>query len=190
MKLLWPTTYVFPTFGAFIQNVIKCSASFQLPYGIGENIPACFHALRERAPFYKRLFSQHFQVVTLLFFLPSPCFPTIIFIKRQCAYSWKVITIERNTDVSIKCFKCGNSYTMDQMRMDPKSPNLTCRNCLERKTPVKSAPMPKDPYAPLDAPSKKSSEKTSYFCKACRYNFTRAAHIPISTCPYCSASGS
>ena len=74
--------------------------------------------------------------------------------------------------------------------MDPKSPNLTCRNCLERKTPVKSAPMPKDPYAPLDAPSKKSSEKTSYFCKACRYNFTRAAHIPISTCPYCSASGS
>jgi len=102
-----------------------------------------------------------------------------------------VVTIERNTDVSIKCFKCGNSYTMDQMRMDPKSPHLTCKNCLERKVPVKFSSMAKqDPYAHLDTPSKKSSEKTSYFCKACRYSFTRAAHIPASTCPYCSASGS
>lgn len=79
---------------------------------------------------------------------------------------------------------------MDQMRMDPKSPHLTCKNCLERKIPVKSSPTKQDPYAHLDAPSKKSSEKISYFCKACRYSFTRAAHIPISSCPYCSAAGS
>ncbi len=102
-----------------------------------------------------------------------------------------MITIERNTDVTIKCFKCGGSFTMDQMRMDPKSPNLACKNCLERKPMGKQAAAPKkDPYAEIDAPGKKSSEKVSYFCKACRYSFTRAAHIPVSSCPYCSAAGS
>ena len=44
-----------------------------------------------------------------------------------------MINIEKNTDVKIKCYKCGNEYTMAMMRVEPKSSNLTCRNCLDRK---------------------------------------------------------
>jgi DNA-directed RNA polymerase subunit RPC12/RpoP len=85
---------------------------------------------------------------------------------------------------------------MSEMRMDPKSPNLACKNCLDRKTPVSKSPSAsslapkKDPYADIDAPSKKSSEKISYFCKSCRYSFTRAGHISVSACPYCGMQGS
>lgn len=83
---------------------------------------------------------------------------------------------------------------MAEMRMDPKSPNLTCKNCLDRKVPpAKASSQPnqkKDQYAEISLPSKKPSEKISYFCKSCRYSFTRAGHISISSCPYCGMAGS
>jgi DNA-directed RNA polymerase subunit RPC12/RpoP len=96
----------------------------------------------------------------------------------------KVITIERNTDVAIKCYKCGNSYTMDMMRMDPNGKHLACKFCLERRIAPKSA---------IVQPSKSSApkgEKMSYFCKACRYSFSRASHIQVNACPYCGVEGS
>ncbi|MEK6828271.1 MAG: hypothetical protein AABX78_02880, partial [Nanoarchaeota archaeon] len=37
---------------------------------------------------------------------------------------------------------------------------------------------------------KQESPTKEYFCKECRYNFKRAKHITISTCPYCGSSGS
>ena len=89
-----------------------------------------------------------------------------------------MIIIERNTDVRIKCFKCGKEYSMDMMRMDPNGKNLVCRACLERKPAqgqVKSEP--------------KAQEQAmkEYFCKSCKYNFSRAKHLTVSTCPYCGS---
>ena len=37
----------------------------------------------------------------------------------------------------IKCYKCGNEYTMDKMRMESSKMRLVCRNCLEGKQVVK-----------------------------------------------------
>ena len=97
-----------------------------------------------------------------------------------------MIPIERNTDAEIKCYKCGNEYGMSMMRMDPNGRNLVCRNCLERKptqktvTTVKSTSEAK-PQKQEDSPMKE------YFCKACKYNFKRAKHLVISTCPYCDS---
>ena len=105
--------------------------------------------------------------------------------------------IERNTDVKIKFFKCGTQFTMDQMRMDPNGKNLICRNCLERKVPsrgldddsLSSRPFKANPQGLPKSSDAKSSDKIQYFCKACKYNFTRAAHIPVNSCPYCSNTG-
>ena len=72
--------------------------------------------------------------------------------------------IGKNTDVKIKCYKCGNEQVMGMMRMDANGRNLVCRNCLDRKVSSKE-----------------------YFCKACKYNFKRAKHLVISTCPYCGS---
>ena len=75
---------------------------------------------------------------------------------------------------------------MDMMRIGPDSKNLVCRNCLERKTAQS-----KD--GKKIAASKEQAQEPSmkeYFCKACRYNFKRAKHLSIPTCPYCGASGS
>ena len=93
--------------------------------------------------------------------------------------------IEKNTDVKIKCYKCGNEYGMDMMRMDPNGKNLVCRNCLERnvvqKQKVKETESNKKPSKQDESPTKE------YFCKACKYNFKRAKHLVISTCPYCGS---
>lgn len=110
----------------------------------------------------------------------------------KCPYYQKVIPIERNTDVRIKCYKCGGEYTMDMMRMDPKSARLSCRNCLERKMPAPAGEdMGNAPIGQRLKPSapEKGQDKTSYFCKACRYSFTRAPHITVADCPYCGQSG-
>mgnify|MGYP001619011419 CR=1 FL=1 len=94
--------------------------------------------------------------------------------------------IERNTDVKIKCYKCGNEYSMSMMRMDPNGKNLACRNCLERKIVHKSE-------IPIKTETKNQKQEEShireYFCKECKYNFKRAKHIVVSTCPYCGSSG-
>ncbi len=95
-----------------------------------------------------------------------------------------MIKIDRNTDLRIKCYKCGNEHTMDMMRMDPKGKNLVCRTCLDRK-----------PSHKIDAKSSESEKHEEpsikeYFCKECRYSFKRANHLVISTCPYCGSSGS
>ena len=74
------------------------------------------------------------------------------------------------------------------MRMDTNGKNLVCRNCLERK-PVGKKEQSK--IAPENKTGKNQEPSTKeYFCKKCKYNFTRANHLAISTCPYCGASGS
>lgn len=97
-----------------------------------------------------------------------------------------MIIIDRSTDVKIKCYKCGNEYIMDMMRIDPNGKNLACRNCLERK-PVQKQEQTK---TILETKTQKESTMKDYFCKECKYNFSRAKHLTISTCPYCGAFGS
>ena len=70
------------------------------------------------------------------------------------------------------------------MRIDPNSNNLACRSCLERK------PAQKQGQKIASEKVEKNESFKEYFCKQCKYNFKRAAHIGISTCPYCGASGS
>ncbi len=69
------------------------------------------------------------------------------------------------------------------MRMDSNGKNLVCRICLERK-----------PIQKLEKGEAKTEKQESnakeYSCKACKYNFSRAKHLTLSTCPYCGASGS
>jgi len=89
--------------------------------------------------------------------------------------------MERNTDARIKCYKCGNEYEMGMMRMDSNGKNLVCRSCLERK-----------PVQKQDAKTEAKSQKQEitmkeYFCKSCKYNFSRAKHLSIGTCPYCGS---
>ena len=96
--------------------------------------------------------------------------------------------IEKNTDIAIRCYKCGKEYNLDMMRMDSNLKNLVCRNCLERK--------PAEKREQTKIFSQNATEKNQepsmkeYFCKKCKYNFTRAKHLDISTCPYCGASKS
>ena len=93
--------------------------------------------------------------------------------------------IERNTDVRIKCRKCGNEYGMGMMRIAPDGKNLMCRNCIERK------PVQKEQQAETIKTQKQQEPQfKEYFCKSCKYSFKRAKHITISTCPYCGSSGS
>ncbi|MBI2208114.1 hypothetical protein HYU50_01320 [Candidatus Woesearchaeota archaeon] len=74
------------------------------------------------------------------------------------------------------------------MRMDSNGKNLVCRNCLERK-PVEKREQTK--IAPENKAGKnQDTSMKEYFCKKCKYNFTRAKHLVISACPYCGASGS
>ena len=99
---------------------------------------------------------------------------------------------ERNTDMRIKCFKCGNQYTMDMMRMNLDGKNLVCKNCLDRK-PVKKEDMKKPEPVKSAQESKKQAvnEGTKeYFCKECKYSFSRSKHLEIDTCPYCGKSDS
>lgn len=93
-----------------------------------------------------------------------------------------MIIIEKNTDIKIKCFKCGNEYSMDMMRMEPNGNNLACRNCLERKSVQKESQSE-------TMPKKQEAGFKEYFCKACKYNFKRVKHLVVSTCPYCGSSG-
>ena len=87
--------------------------------------------------------------------------------------------------MQIKCYKCGNQFTMDMMRMDPNGKNLICRSCLERKP---SAQNVSDVENPIGKKSKETkNEMLEYFCKDCKYNFKRAFHIDVRTCPYCSS---
>ena len=90
--------------------------------------------------------------------------------------------IERNTDAKIKCYKCGIEYAMSMMRMDSNGKNLVCRNCLERN------PIQKQEAKVEIKPQEQIMKE--YFCKSCKYNFSRAKHLALSTCPYCGASGS
>ncbi len=74
---------------------------------------------------------------------------------------------------------------MTMMRIASDKMNLICRNCLERK------PQKQEQTKVESTKVKKQEEHIfkDYFCKKCKYNFKRAKHISISTCPYCGASG-
>jgi len=91
------------------------------------------------------------------------------------------VKMEKNTDARIKCYKCGNEYSMGMMRMDPNGKNFACRNCLERKVSSNAPQENAKTQKPEDSIMKE------YFCKACKYNFKRAKHLAISTCPYCGS---
>ena len=97
------------------------------------------------------------------------------------------MAIEKNTDIKIKCFKCGNEYTMSMMRMNPNGKNLVCRNCLERKPVQKQEAKKIEDVKSQRTAQKEESPMKEYFCKACKYNFKRAKHLTITTCPYCSS---
>ena len=95
-----------------------------------------------------------------------------------------MIKIDKNSEIKIKCHKCGNEYSMGMMRMDSNGKSLVCRNCLERK-PVQRQ------NVNAEAKSQKQEHSIKeYFCRECRYSFKRAKHLIISTCPYCGSSGS
>ncbi len=70
------------------------------------------------------------------------------------------------------------------MRMDPNGKNLACRNCLERKPVAKQ-----EIQQQTKTEAKKQEEPAfkEYFCRECKYNFKRAKHIVVSTCPYCGS---
>ena len=95
-------------------------------------------------------------------------------------------TIDKNTDVTIKCFKCGNQFLMDSMRMDVDGRNLVCRYCLDRR-PV---PMNEVKILPQRPKPGKEERMIEYFCKDCRYNFKRAEKIVVEKCPYCGHASS
>ena len=69
------------------------------------------------------------------------------------------------------------------MRIGPDGKNLMCRNCLERKSVAKQETSQQAKSAKQEEPVFKE-----YFCKSCKYNFKRAKHLVISTCPYCDSS--
>ena len=96
-----------------------------------------------------------------------------------------MIVIEKNTDVKVKCFKCGSEYAMSMMRMDQNGKNLVCRNCLDRK--VSSNTAPKEEAKSQKTNKQEEPAMKEYFCKACKYNFKRAKHLVVSTCPYCGS---
>lgn len=99
--------------------------------------------------------------------------------------------MERSTDIKIKCYKCGNEYLMENMRMGPNGKNLTCRNCLERK-PMQ-AHKPDSAVKTIEGAKTEKPESKDfkeYFCKECRYSFKRAKHIGIASCSYCGSSSS
>lgn len=73
---------------------------------------------------------------------------------------------------------------MPMMRISPDGKDLICRNCLERKTVQKQE-------AIIQEKTKKQELSfKEYFCKKCKYSFKKAKRLSVSTCPYCSASGS
>ena len=78
------------------------------------------------------------------------------------------------------------------MRMESNGRNLVCRNCLERKTTKDQAYQVKMPVENKisKAPKSQANDMKEYFCKECRYNFSRADHLSITRCPYCGTSGS
>ncbi len=72
---------------------------------------------------------------------------------------------------------------MGMIRMDPNGKNLVCRNCLERK-PVQKQEVKSSAET---KPKQEESHMKEYFCKECKYNFKRAKHLVVSTCPYCGS---
>ena len=89
-----------------------------------------------------------------------------------------MIPIEKNTDVKIKCFKCGTEHPMGMMRMNPNGKSLVCRPCLERGSSKKE---------PMQQAKNQEPTIKEYFCKDCKYSFKRAKHLAVSTCPYCGS---
>ena len=72
------------------------------------------------------------------------------------------------------------------MRMDSNGKNLVCRSCLERKIVKKQGTDASEPKA-QKSPKQEESPVKEYFCKGCKYNFKRAKHLVITTCPYCGS---
>ena len=69
------------------------------------------------------------------------------------------------------------------MRMDPNGKSLVCRNCLERKS-IQKQELKTGTESKIQ---KQEQPIKEYFCKSCKYNFKRAKHLAITTCPYCGS---
>jgi len=83
-----------------------------------------------------------------------------------------------NKEVKIKCYKCGNSYTTDQMRYDPDKPSrLVCKNCLTKKDRRETTA--------YDSKPKAGDKMVTYYCIKCHYKFDRRASAQVLACPYC-----
>lgn len=84
----------------------------------------------------------------------------------------------QNDEVRIKCYKCGNSYTTNQMRYDPDKPTrLVCMNCLNKKNVKGTTTYSSKPN---------EDEKTvKYYCIRCHYRFERRKSAVVTACPYC-----
>ena len=78
---------------------------------------------------------------------------------------------------------------MDMMRMGSDGKNLVCRVCIERKPASKIEQKIQHETQAQKPQSGNKEELKEYFCKECKYSFTRAKHLAISTCPYCGNSG-
>ncbi len=88
-------------------------------------------------------------------------------------------------EIMMKCYKCGHSYTVDEMRYGPDGKTLMCINCIERRhvEPIRVVEHKKE--LPKKAAKSKEGMRI-YRCTSCNYKFSRAAHLNITRCPYCS----
>lgn len=88
-------------------------------------------------------------------------------------------------EITMKCYKCGHSYTVDQMRYGPDGKTLMCINCIERRhvEPIQVVEHKKE--VPKKAEKAKEG-MTKYRCTSCNYKFSRASHLNVTKCPYCS----
>ncbi len=88
----------------------------------------------------------------------------------------------QNREITMKCYKCGNSFTTDMMRYDPNKPGtLVCITCLSRKEKEKQG------ATQTASKLKQSEENVIYYCLKCKYSFVRKKGALVTVCPYCSS---
>lgn len=85
----------------------------------------------------------------------------------------------------MKCYKCGHSYHIDEMRYGPDGRTLMCINCIERRpvNPIKIVEPGKKAPKKIDT---LKEDLVDYRCTSCNYKFRRAARLHVTRCPYCS----
>ena len=97
---------------------------------------------------------------------------------------------------SLKCNRCGKSYSVRSMLADVSGKGLVCQNCFELITKVRkdadkliqrrliSAENVKAKKGKEVDRARRIKEGKEYVCKACNYRFISS--LLIKKCPYCS----